>query len=99
MQRKKYQHVFHHYKKDQFIYFNTDPSNQIYLIATGRVKIATLTEDGKEVLKANLTGTSRQTVTKIMNDLKENNLINFNRKQILFRDIEVLKKEFYQISF
>jgi CRP/FNR family cyclic AMP-dependent transcriptional regulator len=40
---------------------------------------------------ASLTGTSRQTVTTILNDLKEKNLINFNRKQILIRDLDSLK--------
>jgi len=39
---------------------------------------------------AALTGTSRQTVTTILNDLKEKNLINFNRKQILIRDLDKL---------
>lgn len=36
---------------------------------------------------ASLTGTSRQTVTTILNELKSQNLINFNRKQILIRDL------------
>jgi CRP-like cAMP-binding protein len=40
---------------------------------------------------ASLTGTSRQTVTTILNDLKEKNLINFDRKRILVRDLEKLK--------
>jgi CRP-like cAMP-binding protein len=39
---------------------------------------------------AQLTGTSRQTVTTILNDLKEKNLINFDRKRILVRDLEAL---------
>jgi CRP/FNR family cyclic AMP-dependent transcriptional regulator len=39
---------------------------------------------------ASLTGTSRQTVTTILNELKEKNLINFDRKKILIRDIEKL---------
>jgi CRP-like cAMP-binding protein len=39
---------------------------------------------------ASLTGTSRQTVTTILNELKEKNLINFDRKRILIRDIEKL---------
>ncbi len=39
---------------------------------------------------ASLTGTSRQTVTTILNELKEKNLINFNRKQILIRDLDKL---------
>lgn len=40
---------------------------------------------------AALTGTSRQTVTTILNDLKEKNLINFDRRKILIRDISQLK--------
>lgn len=40
---------------------------------------------------ASLTGTSRQTVTTILNELKEQNLINFDRKKILIRDLENLK--------
>lgn len=40
---------------------------------------------------ASLTGTSRQTVTTILNELKEQNLINFDRKKILIRDLESLK--------
>lgn len=36
---------------------------------------------------AALTGTSRQTVTTILNELKEKNLINFDRKKILIRDL------------
>ena len=39
---------------------------------------------------ASLTGTSRQTVTTILNELKEKNLINFDRKKILIRDLEKL---------
>jgi len=40
---------------------------------------------------ASLTGTSRQTVTTVMNDLREQNLINFDRRRILIRDMEKLK--------
>jgi CRP-like cAMP-binding protein len=40
---------------------------------------------------ASLTGTSRQTVTTILNELKDQNLINFDRKKILIRDLEKLK--------
>lgn len=39
---------------------------------------------------ASLTGTSRQTVTTVMNELRENNLINFDRRRILIRDLEKL---------
>lgn len=39
---------------------------------------------------ASLTGTSRQTVTTVMNELREDNLINFDRRRILIRDLEKL---------
>lgn len=40
---------------------------------------------------AALTGTSRQTVTTILNEMKEQNLIYFDRRKILIRDIAQLK--------
>ncbi|WP_339789761.1 Crp/Fnr family transcriptional regulator [uncultured Imperialibacter sp.] len=48
----KERHTFNHFQKDQFIYFPNEPSSHIYLIAEGRVKIGSYTEDGKEILKA-----------------------------------------------
>jgi len=39
---------------------------------------------------ANLTGTSRQTVTSVLNELKKDNLIYFTRKSILVRDVAKL---------
>lgn len=39
---------------------------------------------------ANITGTSRQTVTSVLNELKKANLIHFNRRSILIRDIAQL---------
>ncbi|HKK79053.1 MAG TPA: Crp/Fnr family transcriptional regulator [Phaeodactylibacter sp.] len=39
---------------------------------------------------ANITGTSRQTVTSVMNDLRKANLIYFNRRSILIRDLSKL---------
>jgi CRP/FNR family transcriptional regulator, cyclic AMP receptor protein len=39
---------------------------------------------------ASLTGTSRQTVSMILNELKEKNLINFDRKKILIRNLKNL---------
>jgi len=39
---------------------------------------------------ANITGTSRQTVTSVLNELKKSNLIFFNRRSILIRDMENL---------
>lgn len=40
---------------------------------------------------ASLTCTSRQTVTTILNELKDNNLISFDRRRILVRDLQLLK--------
>lgn len=39
---------------------------------------------------ANITGTSRQTVTSVLNDLKKSNLIHFTRRSILIRDLRRL---------
>lgn len=195
-------HPIANYKRDQYIYFEDEPSDHIYLILKGRVKIGGFTDEGKEIVKAilshgeifgelalvgeekrgdyaqaldddtsicpmgiddlqelmannkplnfkifkligmriqklerriqslvfkdsrtrvveflremaeekgkkvgfeimvknylthkdiaSLTGTSRQTVTTILNELKEKNIINFNRRQFLIRDIEKL---------
>jgi len=198
-------HTFHSFKKNAFIYLTNEPSKHIYLIAKGRIKLGSYSEDGREIVKAvlgpgelfgelalsgeekrsdfamaldndttvcpmsiedmadllqdnktltlkifklmgfrlrkterrleslvfkdartriidflvdqadeygqkiglemkienhythkdiaSLTGTSRQTVTTILNELKTQNLINFNRKQILIRDLEALRQE------
>ncbi|MCB9185587.1 MAG: Crp/Fnr family transcriptional regulator [Flavobacteriales bacterium] len=40
---------------------------------------------------ANITGTSRQLVTIVLNELKKENLINFDRSSILIRDVDQLK--------
>ena len=40
---------------------------------------------------ASLTGTSRQTVTTILNDLKDKSVIKFDRRRILIRDLTQLK--------
>lgn len=42
---------------------------------------------------ANLTATSRQTVTTILNELRTKNIITFNRKRLLIRDLSALAKE------
>jgi len=39
---------------------------------------------------ANITGTSRQTVTSVLNELRKSNMIYFNRRSILIRDMEAL---------
>jgi len=42
---------------------------------------------------ANLTATSRQTVTTVLNELRTSNLITFNRKRLLVRDLDKLQTE------
>lgn len=195
-------HPHHLFNKDAFVYFEDEPSEAIYLVVSGRVKVGSYTEDGREITKAilskgemfgemalvgeekrnefaqamedgtelcvfgvdelrarmmenkdfsvkifqiiglkikklerkveslvfkdsrarvvdflkelavekgkkvgfevmvknylthkdiaALTGTSRQTVTTILNELKEKNIINFNRRQFLIRDMNLL---------
>ncbi len=39
---------------------------------------------------ANLTATSRQTVTTVLNELRNKNVLTFNRKRMLVRDMEKL---------
>ena len=52
MEEKHSPNVF---KKDEFIYFPDQPSLNIYMIASGRIKIGSYAEEGKEIVKAILT--------------------------------------------
>lgn len=45
---------------------------------------------------ANLTATSRQTVTTLLNDLRERNILTFDRRRLLIRDMEALARETMQ---
>ena len=47
---------------------------------------------------ANLTATSRQTVTTLLNDLRERNILTFDRRRLLIRDMEKLSQEAVQVS-
>ncbi len=42
---------------------------------------------------ANLTATSRQTVTTVLNDLRNKNILTFNRRRLLVRDMALLSAE------
>lgn len=48
-------HDFCHYPKQDYIYFEKDAANKVYLIEQGKVKIGYYAEDGEEVVKAILT--------------------------------------------
>ncbi|KJD34929.1 transcriptional regulator [Tamlana sedimentorum] len=54
---KKYKqtHRFNNYKKEDYIYFEADSSNKVFLIEKGKVKIGYYNEDGSEVIKSILT--------------------------------------------
>lgn len=45
-------HRFDEYKKDDFIYFNQDSANKIYLIVKGKVKIFSYNKNGDELVKS-----------------------------------------------
>lgn len=45
-------HNFKAYNKKDYIYFEKDASNKVYLIDKGKVKIGYYTEDGNEIIKA-----------------------------------------------
>ncbi|MFP4846377.1 Crp/Fnr family transcriptional regulator [Winogradskyella sp. PE311] len=51
---KKYKacHSFDSYKKSDYIYFEEDAANKVFLIENGKVKIGYYNEDGTEVVKA-----------------------------------------------
>lgn len=51
---KKYKacHTFDAYKKSDYIYFEEDAANKVFLIENGKVKIGYYNEDGTEVVKA-----------------------------------------------
>ena len=45
-------HTFDAYKKKDYVYFDKDTSQTIYLINSGKVKLGYYTEEGNEVVKA-----------------------------------------------
>ena len=44
-------HSVNTYKKGEFVYFTGDPSNNVFLVSQGKVKILTYTDKGEEVIK------------------------------------------------
>lgn len=55
-----------------------------------KVGLETLVKHNMHQDIADLTGTSRQMVTAVLNQLKRSNVLYFNRKKILFRDLQSL---------
>lgn len=48
----KNSHEFYHYKKNDFIYYEEDDADKIFLINNGKVKIGYVTEEGDEIITA-----------------------------------------------
>lgn len=48
----KKEHDFLNYRKEDYIYFEQDSANKVYLIEKGKVKIGNYTENGNEIVKA-----------------------------------------------
>lgn len=66
----KKSHDFDAYKKKDYIYFEDDSANKVYLIEKGKVKIGYYSEDGNEVVKAILTRGEIFGETAILGELK-----------------------------
>ena len=43
-------HVFNEYKKNDYIYFEEDAADKVFLVNSGKVKIGYVTEDGEEII-------------------------------------------------
>jgi len=48
----KEKHIFHDFNKNDYIYFQEEDADKIYMISEGRIKIASKSEDGNEIVKA-----------------------------------------------
>jgi CRP/FNR family transcriptional regulator, cyclic AMP receptor protein len=51
----KKEHCFDNYQKGDFVYFEKDVSNKLYLIEKGKIKIGYYNENGDEIVKVILT--------------------------------------------
>lgn len=53
--KSTHSHRFDGYKKNEFIYFEDDQANKIFLINSGKIKLGYVNDDGEEVITAILT--------------------------------------------
>ena len=51
----KSSHTFNHYQKDDYVYFEEDASQKVYLIEKGKVKIGYYAQNGSEIISSILT--------------------------------------------
>ncbi|MBJ6368899.1 Crp/Fnr family transcriptional regulator [Snuella sedimenti] len=68
----KASHDFDVYRKKDYIYFEEDSANKVYLIEKGKVKIGYYSEEGEEVVKAILTRGELFGETAILGESKRN---------------------------
>ncbi len=91
-------HDFKNFKKDEFIYFKDDPSNNIYMVAEGKVKIAYYTDGGKEVVKSILSKGEIFGEMALMGEEKRNDFARSIEQQTLLcpLNIEVMHDLMYK---
>lgn len=65
-------HSFDTYKKSDYIYFEDDVANKVYLIEKGKVKIGYYNEDGSEIVKSILSKGDLFGEKAILGELKRN---------------------------
>ena len=54
-QEYKKDHAFNYFKKGDYIYFENDIANKVFLVNSGKIKVGYITDDGDEIITAILT--------------------------------------------
>ena len=54
-QEYKKDHAFNYFKKRDYIYFENDVANKVFLVNSGKIKVGYITDDGDEIITAILT--------------------------------------------
>jgi len=54
-QEYKKDHAFNYFKKGDYIYFENDVANKVFLVNSGKIKVGYITDDGDEIITAILT--------------------------------------------
>ncbi|UGS21744.1 Crp/Fnr family transcriptional regulator [Flavobacterium cyclinae] len=51
-QEYKKDHAFNYFKKGDYIYFENDVANKVFLVNSGKIKVGYITDDGDEIITA-----------------------------------------------
>lgn len=54
-QEYKKDHAFNYFKKGDYIYFENDVANKVFLVNSGKIKVGYITDDGDEIITVILT--------------------------------------------